>query len=270
MHVRIVVTITSLLSLTVAQGNWNCKNLDDPTFRNDAYARAHNPYGLCVNDAGVGLLAHPCRSSNPCKVNNNGLQLLMPLQAVIHLMMANPKFEEENSILVLNTNNYSDADLFKTLLEENKVLAVILISNGPWGSVGELNLIEAAERSSTMKRFIPSLFSGLPFTDEHSKNPFLAAHVVGYKRITEALSKTSLEFAVIYLGDFMDYYLLLPIYVIVLLLKVSLTAEYAAIPGSGIFQVSFTYTSLTDKYVLLLLAKLREIWQKRYFIADDD
>ncbi|ENI05303.1 hypothetical protein COCC4DRAFT_138037 [Bipolaris maydis ATCC 48331] len=62
MHVRIVVTITSLLSLTVAQGNWNCKNLDDPTFRNDAYARAHNPYGLCVNDAGVGLLAHPCRS----------------------------------------------------------------------------------------------------------------------------------------------------------------------------------------------------------------
>ncbi|EUC29679.1 hypothetical protein COCCADRAFT_105869 [Bipolaris zeicola 26-R-13] len=197
-------------------------------------------------------------------------EVLVLSRKVYSIIQANPKFEEDNKIRVLNANNYSDADQLKTLLEQNRVSAVISIFNGPLGSQEELNLIEAAERSSTTKRLIPSLFSGLPFTDEHAENPVLALHVAGYKRITEALGQTSLEFAVIHPGVFMDYYVPLPTHVTVLPIVVSLSAKYAAIPGSGNVPVSFTHTSSTGKYLSHLLAKPPGTWQKRYFISEDN
>ncbi|EUC26635.1 hypothetical protein COCCADRAFT_113791 [Bipolaris zeicola 26-R-13] len=62
MQLPIFAVIIPLLSLTYAQGNWNCKNSDDPTYRDNPMIYNSAPYGLCVNDAGLGLLAHRCTS----------------------------------------------------------------------------------------------------------------------------------------------------------------------------------------------------------------
>ncbi|XP_014558025.1 hypothetical protein COCVIDRAFT_95815 [Bipolaris victoriae FI3] len=61
MRFTILAAIVPLLSLTVAQGNWNCKNSDDPEYmKMDLQHRQASPNGLCVNDGGLGLLAHRC------------------------------------------------------------------------------------------------------------------------------------------------------------------------------------------------------------------
>ncbi|EUC50245.1 hypothetical protein COCMIDRAFT_32342 [Bipolaris oryzae ATCC 44560] len=207
----------------------------------------------------VRLLYHRCCNSELIAVagGTSGLG-----RAIIDALKSDGSYEvlvlsrRDNKIRVLNANNYSDVDQLQTLLDRNGIQAVISIFSGPLGSPGEPKLIEAAEHSSTTKRFIPSLFSGLPFTDEHSNNPFLASHVA--------------EFAVIHPGIFMDYYVPLPTHVAVLPITVSLSAKYAAIPGSGNVPVSFRHTSSTGKYPSRLLAKPPGTWQKRYFILEDN
>lgn len=64
--------------------------------------------------------------------------------------------------------DYSNVDALVLVLEEHNVDTVISTVNNITGeNQSELNLIEAAERSKTTNRFIPSYF-GIPYLPEYS------------------------------------------------------------------------------------------------------
>lgn len=83
------------------------------------------------------------------------------------LNKANPELESQIGVPVLQAT-YSDQDALVKLLEDNKIDTVIsTISNYDNSHSTEMNVIEAAERSSVTHRYIPSIWSAFDYTEEY-------------------------------------------------------------------------------------------------------
>ncbi|KAJ4300051.1 hypothetical protein N0V90_005300 [Kalmusia sp. IMI 367209] len=149
--------------------------------------------------------------------------------------------------------DYSKIDQVTNLLElENvhTVISTIAILDEATGT-SELNLVAAAEKSSTTKRFIASNWGGVMPSDESLRIPFQTFRMATIK----TLENTDLEWTQFQNGYFLDYYgmpyvdsNLKP-----LTFVLDVANKAASIPGTGNEQMTFTYTKDLAKFVVAAL-----------------
>ncbi|KAM0432230.1 hypothetical protein ACHAPT_004768 [Fusarium lateritium] len=161
--------------------------------------------------------------------------------------------------------DYTNIEALTALLEfENidTVISTIAINDDEAGQA-QLNLIEAANRSSCTKRFLPSEF-GMLYTRENIN------HVPSYQwklQAVDRLEQTSLEFSLVSIGMFLDYWSSPRIPTrLAHAMNVWVDAEnnVAVIPGDGETPVVLTHSSDAARYVVALLD---EPWKRRHFIV---
>ncbi|KAI8179641.1 Oxidoreductase BOA1 [Colletotrichum sp. SAR 10_86] len=162
--------------------------------------------------------------------------------------------------------DYANVDSLVSVLQENSVEIVISAVNNITGeNDAELNLIRAAERSSTTKRFIPSYF-GVPYLPEQYETfpPAMAK-----KSALAALKSTSLEWTAVYNGYFLDYFGTPKVksYMDDVSFFVDVANNVAAIPGSGEVPVVFTHSFDVARLVAALLEKSK--WPAETYIIGD-
>ncbi|CAG8060543.1 unnamed protein product, partial [Penicillium nalgiovense] len=131
-------------------------------------------------------------------------------------------------------------------------------------SNSQLNLIEAADQSSSTKRFIPSDY-GIAYTEHATLLPVMKGKLAAVQK----LQSTSLEYTLVTNGFFMDYYGLprvksnLQPFVFAL----DMAQNAAAIPGSGNAPVVFTHTFDVARFVAALTSQAD--WPKRNVVIGD-
>ncbi|KAK6826422.1 hypothetical protein RU639_005437 [Aspergillus parasiticus] len=129
----------------------------------------------------------------------------------------------------------------------------------------QLNLIEAAIKSKSTKRFIPSDF-GIIYNEQRASvfSPFK-----GKLLVAEKLRLSGLEYTLVSNGFFMDYYGLPKVksYLQPFVFAVDIANSTAAIPGSGNVPVVFTHTFDVAQYVAALIGE--EKWNERSIIIGD-
>ncbi|KAF5541104.1 SDR family [Fusarium mexicanum] len=160
--------------------------------------------------------------------------------------------------------DYSDIDALASLLESEQVETVISmlpIDNDESGQA-QLNLIEAAERSGCTKRFLPSEF-GMVYTEDN------IAHVPSYQwklKAVEVLEKTNLEFSLVSIGLFMDYWAAprMPTHIRAANIIIDPENNAAVIPGDGNTPVVLTHSTDAAKYTVALLDIPN--WKRRYAV----
>jgi hypothetical protein len=82
------------------------------------------------------------------------------------------------------------------------------------------------------------------------------------------LKKTSLEWTAVYVGMFLDYYILdHPTHINIVPNPIDVRNNVASIPGSGDNPVHLTYTFDVGKYTAALLGL--EKWEQNYYITGD-
>ncbi|ENH69294.1 hypothetical protein FOC1_g10004832 [Fusarium oxysporum f. sp. cubense race 1] len=164
------------------------------------------------------------------------------------------------------TVDYSNVDSLASILEERNVEIVISAVNNISGdNHPEINLIRAADKSETTKRFIPSYF-GTPYTPEQYESfpPAMAK-----KAATEQLETTSLEWTKVYNGYFLDYYGTpkLKSYMDDISFSIDMRNNFAALPGSGEVPVVFTHTFDVARFVAAALDL--PVWERTSWIIGD-
>ncbi|CEL01012.1 hypothetical protein ASPCAL00604 [Aspergillus calidoustus] len=165
--------------------------------------------------------------------------------------------------------DYSNVEALTKLLESNKidtvVSAVSIMDDAT--STAQLNLIEAAERSSSTKRFIPSEY-GIRYTEAHaglfppSKGKLAAA--------AKLRSFKTLEYTLVSNGIFLDYYGIPKVKSYLnhkLDIAVDVANNVAAIPGNGDMPVVFTHTFDVAKFVAALVGA--PDWPERSTVIGD-
>ncbi|EEY16168.1 conserved hypothetical protein [Verticillium alfalfae VaMs.102] len=160
--------------------------------------------------------------------------------------------------------DYSNADELAKQLQDNNVLTVVSALSSQAPLEQELALIQAAQKSSTTIRYIPSVW-GIKYTSEHSWFPIAASKLAFF----EALDKTQLEWTVVANGFFLDYWGFPHVksYLQPITLVLDLAANRAAIPGSGNTPVIFTYTRDVAKFTAKLLTL--DKWEPESYIIGD-
>ncbi|KZL64278.1 hypothetical protein CI238_00536 [Colletotrichum incanum] len=161
--------------------------------------------------------------------------------------------------------NYASVDDITKVLEENNVHTVISALNIRESVEPELNLITAADRAESTKRYVPSIWGPKLSREFAETSPLTKAKVVA----TDALEKTSLEHSTWYIGFFADYYVCPPLKTHVKLLPIVIdVANIAAgIPGSGNVPVTCTYTIDLAKFVAASLSLPK--WRKESYLISD-
>ncbi|KAH6976423.1 nmrA-like family protein [Ilyonectria sp. MPI-CAGE-AT-0026] len=149
--------------------------------------------------------------------------------------------------------DYTNVTALTAFLEEHQVHTVISAFgiNGTSLAVSQINLIKAADASSVTKRFIPSSFA----TAYPKDGPSILPPLQSYFDSLDALEKTSLEWAVVHNGTFLDYYA-----------PSTLKSHYdhgtvvldipnaaAGIPGTGDEPMTFTYTFDAARFTIAAL-----------------
>ncbi|KAF5251244.1 hypothetical protein FANTH_3679 [Fusarium anthophilum] len=160
--------------------------------------------------------------------------------------------------------DYSDVDALNSVLESEQVETVISmlpIDNDESGQA-QLNLIEAAERCGCTKRFLPSEF-GMVYTEDN------IAHVPSYQwklKAIEVLEKTSLEFSLVSIGLFLDYWAAprMPTHIRAANIIVDPENNAAVIPGDGNTPIVLTHSTDAAKYTVALLDI--PSWKRRYAV----
>ncbi|KAJ9149910.1 NAD(P)-binding domain protein [Pleurostoma richardsiae] len=150
--------------------------------------------------------------------------------------------------------DYTSEDHLVGTLSEYNINTVICAMALDFESAADaqVNLIRAADRAPSVKRFIPSEFNvDYDLGDDVLPYPEKKYHTVGRRE----LEKTSLEFTYIYNGMFMDYYAmpnvetnLRPLYNVV-----DASNGVAAIPGDGNTLVALSFTRDVARYTSFLL-----------------
>lgn len=151
------------------------------------------------------------------------------------------------------------------LLTNHKITTIIstFIMDSPAVSTSQLNLIRAAEASPTVTRFLPSEFNVeynqpdtiLPYPE---KQYHLAARA-------ELARTTTLEYAYIYTGMFMDYFCMPRIQTALRPLYFFFDADMenggvAMLPGDGEGKMSMTFTEDAARYIAWALDL--EMWKR--------
>ncbi|KAE8321634.1 NAD(P)-binding protein [Aspergillus sergii] len=129
--------------------------------------------------------------------------------------------------------DYSNVVSLTKALEEKKIETVISTVPMPDESAtdSQLNLIEAAIKSRSTKRFIPSDF-GIIYNEQHAS---VFPPIKGKLLAAEKLRSSGLEYTLVSNGFFMDYYGLPKVksYLQPFVFAVDIAKNTAAIPGSG-------------------------------------
>ncbi|EXM18948.1 hypothetical protein RAB80_001826 [Fusarium oxysporum f. sp. vasinfectum] len=160
--------------------------------------------------------------------------------------------------------DYSDVNSLTSLLESEQVgtvISMLPIDNDESGQA-QLNLIAAAERSTCTKRFLPSEF-GMVYTKDN------IAHVPSYQwklKAVDALEKTNLEFSLVSIGLFLDYWAAprIPTHIRAANIIIDPENNAAVIPGDGNTPLVFTHSTDAAKFTVALL-NLPD-WKRRYAI----
>ncbi|KAL4874546.1 NAD(P)-binding protein [Aspergillus karnatakaensis] len=146
--------------------------------------------------------------------------------------------------------DYEDVDSLRHILEEHKIHTVIsaLGYDGDTLSTSQLNLIQAADASTSTKRFAPSAFA-CAYTPDMIET-FPALH--DYFHAIEELKKSTLQWTIFMNGYFMDY--LAPgkikSYLRPLPSVIDIDNKMAAIPGNGNVPITFTYSFDAARFVV--------------------
>ncbi|KAG9508150.1 hypothetical protein J7337_001713 [Fusarium musae] len=161
--------------------------------------------------------------------------------------------------------DYSNIDALTSLLESEQVDTVIsmLPIDSDDSGQAQLNLIEGADRSKCTKRFLPSEF-GMVYAKDN------IAHVPSYQwklKAVEVLEKTNLEFSLVSIGLFLDYWAAprIPTYIRAANIIIDPENNAAVIPGDGNTPVVFTHSTDAAKYTVALLNITN--WKRRYAIV---
>ncbi|KAF2648003.1 NAD(P)-binding protein [Lophiostoma macrostomum CBS 122681] len=161
--------------------------------------------------------------------------------------------------------DYANIPSLTNLLETFKIDTVIsaIVMESVQSSTSQLNLIAAAEKSSTTKRFIPSEFGGKVDEEIAKTDPW----AIYWLNNTEALSKTSLQWTRFAVGFFMDYWGMPHIDSTLNPFKWAIDVEngVAAIPGTGEEKLTMTYTRDFAKFVVRLLDEAE--WPQRAVVS---
>ncbi|KXH53076.1 hypothetical protein CSAL01_09821 [Colletotrichum salicis] len=149
--------------------------------------------------------------------------------------------------------DYANIDALKTFLEEHNIHTVISAFGITATSLAtsQLNLIKAADLSSATKRFIPSSFA-MRYPED---GVALLSPLEHYFTSLHTLSVTSLEYAAVHNGTFLEYFApaTLKSHHPHSTLVLDIAHADAAIPGDGNTLVTFTYTFDVARYVVAAL-----------------
>ncbi|KAM0190118.1 hypothetical protein ACHAPI_009630 [Fusarium lateritium] len=164
------------------------------------------------------------------------------------------------------TVDYTDVGKLAATLETNNIETIISTINSLGDISAELSLIQAAEKSASTKRYIPSIW-GIKYTEEIASYFPVAQAKLNIIAALEATS--SLEYTVVLNGYFADYWVTPKVksYQDPLPLVVDIANNFAAIPGSGNELVTFTHTFDVAHFVAALLGASK--WDKESYIIGD-
>ncbi|KAJ3538027.1 hypothetical protein NM208_g6085 [Fusarium decemcellulare] len=165
--------------------------------------------------------------------------------------------------------DYEDVDALTAILENHKIDVVVSTINleTEAGSKSQLNLIAAADKSQTTRRFIPSEF--VWFIDEN--DPSSGPGIRGFIDNARALKKTSLEYIRISIGFFSDYWGMPHIKSNLNKFQWLLNMErgIAVVPGSGDEKFTVTYSEDLARVIVRLL-DTDEKWPRLGFLSGSD
>ncbi|RTE70672.1 hypothetical protein BHE90_014926 [Fusarium euwallaceae] len=165
--------------------------------------------------------------------------------------------------------NYDDIEATTKMLESNKVDTVIsaLTIAGP-SAEAQLNLIAAADKSSTVHRFIPSEYASyVPKGDEAAlSNPM----TLPLLQAVEALDKSSLKYTRIAIGIIMDYLGLphIPSNLRSFPWAFDFASRRAVVSGTGNELITLTYSKDVSRFVARLVDE--DEWPECSFISGSD
>ncbi|KAF6790722.1 NmrA-like family protein [Colletotrichum sojae] len=130
----------------------------------------------------------------------------------------------------------------------------------------QLNLIAAADKSQTTRRFIPGEFAGYAPAGETDEDEMTGPGL----RAVEALAKSGLKFTRVANGMFMDYFGLpnVPSHLRPFNWAVNVPARIADIPGAGNERFSVTYSKDLARFLDRLLDEPE--WQEWGIISGAD
>ncbi|KIN00730.1 hypothetical protein OIDMADRAFT_42516 [Oidiodendron maius Zn] len=165
--------------------------------------------------------------------------------------------------------DYNSIDSLTIVLKEHgidTIISTMQVGNED-SSNSQLNLIDAAEKSGTVKRFAPSEF-GIDCMEARKINfafPFAAYRIAAIDK----LRVTSLEYTSFLTGVFLDYFGMphAPTYLSGFSIIVDVVNMKAAIPGEGNTPIVFTYTADVATFVAASLDLAA--WPKKSVIAGD-
>ncbi|CEI70483.1 hypothetical protein FVEN_g1013 [Fusarium venenatum] len=160
--------------------------------------------------------------------------------------------------------DYSSVDSLASLLETEKIDTVVscLPIDGDNSGKAQLNLIEAANRSKYTKRFIPSEFGAVYTEDAFT---YMPSYRWKFEAI-DVLKKTNLEFTLISIGQFLDYWAAprIPTYIGAANIQIDPENRVAIIPGDGNNPVVITHSTDAAKFTIALLDL--PSWKRRHSI----
>ncbi|KAF5985005.1 SDR family [Fusarium coicis] len=159
--------------------------------------------------------------------------------------------------------DYSNIDALTSLLGSEQVDTVIsMLPMDSDSGQAQLNLIEAADQSKCTKRLLPSEF-GMVYTKDN------IAHVPSYQwklKAVEVLEKTNLEFSLVSIGLFLDYWAAprIPTHIRAANILIDPENNAAVIPADGNTPATFNHSTDAAKHTVALLDIPK--WKRRYTI----
>ncbi|KAJ4308298.1 hypothetical protein N0V84_012175 [Fusarium piperis] len=164
--------------------------------------------------------------------------------------------------------DYNDVDSMQRVLEEHKVhtvISAIMILKEKAASDMQVNLIKAAGKSRTTKRFMPSEYS----IDNQPSIVHIAPNVQWFLDAIDALKETDLEYTRLLLGYFIDFYGMPHVKTHLFPFKYALDVEAkeATLSGTGDEPVSMIYS--VDFAKLVVAALDLEVWKETYSVIGE-
>lgn len=163
--------------------------------------------------------------------------------------------------------NYTDVDDIAKALDEHQVhtiISVILVKT-PEQRDAQINLIRAAAKTPSVKRFTPSEF-GTP-REENGQD---SGHDLKASAVQE-LELSGLEFTLFSHGVFMDYYGLPQIKsnMTPWVFAIDIANRVAGIPGTGDAKAVYTYSGDVAKFIVAALGMPTGSWRRHSVMVGD-
>lgn len=171
---------------------------------------------------------------------------------VIVLSRKVPEGASATPVFAVDYNNIQELTKFLDVNNVHTVISTVVMID-PRAAQAEVNLIAAAAKSSSTKRFVVSNWGNASPDEESLRLPFNTFR----DQSIEAIRKTDLEWTQVHNGLFLDYYGMphIETHLTPLVIALDMSHRTAAIPGnSGDEIVSFTYTKDLGRFVVAALS----------------